>query len=287
MSGSYQPAAGHARGPASMHASDAGQPFERIVCGVDGSRSARLAVDQAIALSGPNTALVFICVREASGAGASRQSNITVDRADGALQAAVKAAREAGIDAAAELLPGHDPRRVLLDEASRADLLVVASHSASRAGGIALGGTASAAVHSARVPVLVARRAPPDVAFPERILVGDDGSPDAARAVELAVRIGRRHGAQVYLLSVDPSPHGDPAEIAVDAVELAAALSAEPTVMRVSGHADEQILQVAGEASVALVAVGSRGLTGLRALGSVSERVAHRARCSVLVARPA
>ena len=34
-----------------------------------------------------------------------------------------------------------------------------------------------------------------------------------------------------------------------------------------------------------LVVVGSRGLKGLRALGSVSERVAHEARCPVLVVR--
>ncbi|MCY7303337.1 MAG: universal stress protein [Thermoleophilia bacterium] len=34
-----------------------------------------------------------------------------------------------------------------------------------------------------------------------------------------------------------------------------------------------------------LVILGSRGLHGLRALGSVSERVAHRAYCSVLVVR--
>jgi nucleotide-binding universal stress UspA family protein len=34
-----------------------------------------------------------------------------------------------------------------------------------------------------------------------------------------------------------------------------------------------------------LLVVGSRGLHGLRALGSVSERVAHRAKCSVLVVR--
>jgi nucleotide-binding universal stress UspA family protein len=32
-----------------------------------------------------------------------------------------------------------------------------------------------------------------------------------------------------------------------------------------------------------LIVVGSRGLHGIRALGSVSERVAHRAHCSVLV----
>ena len=44
-------------------------PFGRIVCGTDGSRSAHLAVEQAIALSGPATALVFVCVREACGVG--------------------------------------------------------------------------------------------------------------------------------------------------------------------------------------------------------------------------
>jgi nucleotide-binding universal stress UspA family protein len=34
-----------------------------------------------------------------------------------------------------------------------------------------------------------------------------------------------------------------------------------------------------------LVVVGSRGVTGIRALGSVSERVGHEARSSVLVVR--
>jgi nucleotide-binding universal stress UspA family protein len=38
-------------------------------------------------------------------------------------------------------------------------------------------------------------------------------------------------------------------------------------------------------ADVDLLIVGSRGLHGARALGSVSERIAHRAGCSVLVVR--
>ena len=260
-------------------------PFGRIVCGIDGSRSSPVAAEQAIALSRPSTALVFVCVRDTRGAGATRQATISADRADTALEAAVEAARGAGLDPAAEVLPGHDPRSVLLDEASRSDLLVVASHGGSRAGGIALGSTASAAVHRAAVPVLVARRPPEGTHFPERILVATDGSPDAARAVELTARIGHRHRASVYVLSVDPGPHGNPTRIAVDAVDLTAALGREPTVLRASGHADERILEAAISEKVALVAVGSRGLSGARALGSVSERVAHRAPCSVLVAR--
>jgi nucleotide-binding universal stress UspA family protein len=34
-----------------------------------------------------------------------------------------------------------------------------------------------------------------------------------------------------------------------------------------------------------LLVVGSRGLHGIKALGSVSEQVAHEARCSVLIVR--
>jgi nucleotide-binding universal stress UspA family protein len=262
-------------------------PFGRIVCGVDGSRSGHVAIEQAIALSDASTALVFVCVREAGGAGPTRQATITAERAEQALEEAVKAASEAGIDAAAEILSDHDPRRLLLEEASRSDLLVVASHGGSRAGGIALGSTASAAVHRATVPVLVARPSPEGVAFPERILVATDGSADAERAVELSARIGHRYRPSVYLLSVEPGPHGDPERISLDVDTLTAALGAKPTVLRLSGHADERILATAVAESVSLLALGSRGLTGLRALGSVSERVAHRARCSVLVARPA
>ena len=277
---SSRPATGHRR-------QEIPPPFGRIVCGIDGSRSSPVAIEQAIALSGLNTALVFVCVRETRGAGATRQATISADRADATLETAVALAREAGIDAAAEILPGHDPRSVLLDEASRSDLLVVASHGGSRAGGIALGSTASAAVHRARVPVLVARRPPAGVDFPHRILVATDGSRDASRAVELTARIGHRHHASVYVLSVDPGAHGDPSHIAVDAVDLSAALGREPTILRVSGHADERILETAASEKAALVAVGSRGLKGVRALGSISERVAHHAPCSVLVARTA
>jgi nucleotide-binding universal stress UspA family protein len=41
----------------------------------------------------------------------------------------------------------------------------------------------------------------------------------------------------------------------------------------------------AASADADLLVVGSRGLRGVRALGSVSERVAHRAACSTLIVR--
>jgi nucleotide-binding universal stress UspA family protein len=43
---------------------------------------------------------------------------------------------------------------------------------------------------------------------------------------------------------------------------------------------------VAASQEADLLVVASRGLRGVRALGSVSERVAHQAHCSLLVYRP-
>ena len=53
----------------------------------------------------------------------------------------------------------------------------------------------------------------------------------------------------------------------------------------VQAHPVDSLVAAAEQAD--LVVIGSRGLHGLASLGSVSERVAHRARCSVLVVRDA
>ena len=58
----------------------------------------------------------------------------------------------------------------------RATLIVVGSHSHSRAVGIALGGIATRILHEAPVAVLVARTAADPDAFPAHVVVGADGS---------------------------------------------------------------------------------------------------------------
>jgi nucleotide-binding universal stress UspA family protein len=50
------------------------------------------------------------------------------------------------------------------------------------------------------------------------------------------------------------------------------------------GRPVEALVEAAATAD--LLVMGARGLSGLRALGSVSERVAHRAESSVLIVRP-
>jgi len=52
------------------------------------------------------------------------------------------------------------------------------------------------------------------------------------------------------------------------------------------GRAGVVVVSAATAADASLVVMGSRRLEGLRAMGSVSRRVVHQARCSVLLVPP-
>lgn len=68
---------------------------------------------------------------------------------------------------------------------------------------------------------------------------------------------------------------------ALTAIEKATGSS--PNVDVDPGHVAERISQAADAARSSLIVIGHRGLSGAQALGSVSERVANKAKCSVLV----
>ena len=121
--------------------------------------------------------------------------------------------------------------------------------------------------------MLIARGTVDRDRWPRRIVVGVDGSSDSAAAVAAARELGSRFRAAVRVIVATKDSHVD-----VDAARGIAPECEEHD----AGALDA--LNVASE-SADLVIVGSRGLHGLRALGSLSERLAHEARCSVLVVR--
>jgi nucleotide-binding universal stress UspA family protein len=153
-----------------------------------------------------------------------------------------------------------------------ATLVVVGSHAAGRMRGILIGSTATAIVHKAPCSVLIARRAAPE--FPTRIVVGVDGSPESAAAYIAASHLATRFGAELWPVVA----HGGKG---VD----------KQLVRTIVDYHDEDLPDdpvtalVAASADADLLIVGSRGLHGPKALGSVSERVAHQAECSTLIVR--
>jgi len=259
----------------------------RIMCGVDGTRASTLAAAQATVLAKAHgAALTFVAVTDARGEGPTAMATLSPERAREALDTARREARDAGVEAEVELVHDEDINDALLARGDEADLVVVGAPVGSRAGGIFLGRTATVLVHRSRVPVLVARRPPDDVPFPQRLLVATDGSDGSDRAVALAAAIARAHGATVGLVHAGALADADRRRrMSEQSVALTEATGTEPTWIEEPEHGPDGIVSAARSWRAALLVVGARGVTGVRALGSVSERVAHRAPCSVLVAR--
>lgn len=252
----------------------AGQLFDRIVCGVDGTESSRVAAEQAVRLLAARRVLEFVAVVEESAvplppAAAKAEIDRRCDEA------------RRGLVATASLCPRAyrrvalgDPARVLAAVARElpATLLVVGAPLTGRLGGLVLGPVGTHLLHDAPCSVLVARSCGDNTMFPRSIVVGHDGSPGAAVAAAVARELAHRFGAELRFLA---ATGGDPVRLDE--------LGREPEVDWSELPPLDAL--VAASRAADLLVVGSRGLGGRRSLGSVSERVGHLAHSSVLVVR--
>lgn len=253
--------------------------FDRVVCGVDNSEAGVGAARVAGLVTAPAGTLTLVSAHDDSIAVHAGWSMAGILAE---LAAEAQSALARGRDEAERLHPvvtrlvAGDPRQALLEEIAREDAtaVVVGSHGLSRASGIALGAVSTHLLHEAPCAVVIARGAIEPAAWPSRVVVGLDGSADSARAYEAAAALAPRFGAEVRAVAATRDAHVD-----LDAVRRIA-----PDCEVREAEALETLLDASETAD--LVAVGSRGLRGLRALGSLSERLAHQARCSVLVVRP-
>lgn len=251
--------------------------FDRVVCGVDRTDPGIAAAKIAGRITAPDGVLTLVSANDpavAVHAGWSMPQVLELLATDATAALELARAETAPVHPVEARLLEGDPRHVLLAEIARtnATAVVVGSHGSSRAAGIALGSVATALLHDAPCAVLVAR-GDVDAEWPRRIVVGVDGSDGSAPAFAAATALGERYGAAVRAIAATGDGHGD-----LDAARKIAPDCEEH-------DADALVaLRVASE-TADLVVVGSRGLHGLHALGSVGERIAHQARCPVLVVR--
>jgi nucleotide-binding universal stress UspA family protein len=256
--------------------------FARVLVGVDGSAQGVEAARQAGHLLEPAGRLTLASaydIAKAMVGGAGFISPVYVDE-EALIEGAKRTLAEAR-EAMPELTPAL-PKRLrgraweeLLHEAERehASVIAIGTHGTSRLRGIVLGSTATEIVHKAPCSVLIAREGV--AGPPETIVVGVDGSPESSLALEAARRLSRRFGARLWPVVAHGGKGADDAAVK----------------RMLPGHRHEELQDepvtalVAAGADADLVVVGSRGLHGFRALGSVSEQVAHEAPCSVLVVR--
>lgn len=249
--------------------------FERVLVGIDGSEAGRTAAGQAGRLVAPEgtlelaTAIYLIDATlqhwpdEKIAATLEREGRPWLD----------EAVTACGPRATTQLLNGP-PKQALLEETHRygATLIAVGTHEHTRLSELLIGGVAGPLLHESTCSVLIARPATSDASFPFNIVVGVDGSEGSLAALATGEYVGKRFGTSVRALL---ARHGD---IDVVRAELHA-----PQLEIIDDSAVDALVDASAASD--LVVVGSRGLHGLSTLGSVSERVAHKARCSVLVIR--
>ena len=143
------------------------------------------------------------------------------------------------------------------------------------------------------------------------ILVAVDGSENAMRAAEMAMDLAKRNDANLYVLSVIPTPvyaatgvQGGSGPVSEEFFDRAKK-DAEAFVGGIVSRAEAQGIKVRGEITenvpsvveaiteyaqewrVELIVVGTRGLSGFKKLllGSVSGALVSHSPCSVLVIR--
>ena len=249
--------------------------FDRVMCAVDGSGESFEAVRQVhrLAPAGSQFLLFGIADIVAIPAGWPEPYGSALDAIHDGVRTAVHTA--------AHYAPGREPEEIVRDgpplevtrellESEDPTLVVAGAKRGSRTLGIMFASLATELVHVPTCPVLLARFRAADQggSFPQSISIGVDGSPPSLRALESAHEIGARLGRSVTAIAVGDTGDldGAPARLGV-------------RLVRMEGDPSE----VLARSTADLVVVGSGARSGVRALGSVSERVAHHARSSVLV----
>jgi nucleotide-binding universal stress UspA family protein len=269
--------------------------FVDLLCAIRGKEGGYAAVEQAAALAGARGRLTLLAVTSYRSGGAHRGPAIGPARAAEILGRAEGIAREVGVPYTSEVDPGSPPSRVILDWSARYDLLALGAPASSWPGTWLSVGVGNKAIEGFSTPLLVARPLAAERRDTDRIVVASDGLEASQADVDLAARLAHANGSNVTLVHAlgRESPlkrgrsRGQERALEEQGETLKRTLASGTSEVLVEpGRAADVIKSTAAAADASLVVMGSRRLDGLRAMGSVSRRVVHQARCSVLLFPP-
>lgn len=138
----------------------------------------------------------------------------------------------------------------------------------------------------------------------ESIVVGTDGSETAKRAVAEATRLAEAMGGKLHVVAAyeplrgakivgapegaqkvwELKPDAEVQNVIQEAQSDVRLKGIEVEAHTVTGDPADALLEIAERQNADLIVVGNRGMHGMtRVLGSVPNKVSHRASCNVLI----
>lgn len=117
-----------------------------------------------------------------------------------------------------------------------------------------------------------------------KILVGTDGSPTAALAVDRAADVARTLGASLTLLNAGDPARGE-ALLERERARIGDGIPVDTIVA--DGDPASALVEAVERGGYDLLVVGNKGMTGVSRffLGSVPNKVSHHVACSLLIVR--
>ena len=174
-----------------------------------------------------------------------------------------------------------------------ASLVILGACGAECAEGETIGSTAERVLRGARCHILLVRDKLENDQFYRNVLIPSDGSIDAEYAATFAASIAHRYGSGLMACSMirigNRKDMLEAQRITDDVVALGRSKGIETETLIWEGKPAVEILKVIDTKSIDLVVIGytGKGMVSRWILGSVSEKVARTAPCSVFVVKSA
>lgn len=275
------------------------QPFlKKILVPIDGSSSSLMAEEIAALIAKRTGAAVNVLhIMQELRLAYRLPSNVQDEllgmieqRAKHVIESAKALFSEENVKVEAETMGSNDPAESILEFSKDFDLIVMGSRGENEKEPYALGSITKKVVRHTKCPTLIVKKVSPLANF----LVCLDGSENSIKALNYGVNLAEKLGARITLLNVqerrlyESSPRvaeemGE--KIISKAIESISVKGVKFDKQLTFGVPSDVIADVAEKEDYDLIVLGSRGLGTVQRflLGSISDDVTHKAKCSVLI----
>lgn len=267
--------------------------YKTLIVATDGSEASQKAVEVAFDLAKTCKSFLYIVsiieIYPMVDGALGMMEKVKSDLQE-SLQPLEKRAQDNNISCEILVLTSQMPDETIIDLAKQksADAIIIGTHGRTGIKKVLLGSVSRRVIGNAPCPIW---QVPPKVTFDiQSILVATDGSVNANRALEEAFEASQECGSDLTVISVvkpdRPSSHRKVAERIVEqAKKEGAARDIQVEGIVTEGEPWKRIVEIAEEKSIGVIMMGRHGQSALDKLlvGSVTERVAGHAPCSVIV----